>query len=1235
MIEVAQPKQNLGKLALGILLLATAYAFFGSYGIRQAVPPGYATLLWPSSGIALAGILMGGNALWLGIFLGSFWVNFQSFSDPYYSENLISYLFITACIAAGASLQALIAARLIRLKVDFPTALERPVEILTLLLMGGPVGSIVSPTVAVSTLYLNGKLSAFEATYNWWTWWVGDTLGVLIFTPIILIVTASASRVTLTRKFAVGLPLLAAFLITIQIYLAAKSVEEQRLKMEFEQRAERDTVRFQQAFQSYFDLLRSIERFFVSSNEVEPNEFLSFVASSFDKSRYPALQAIDWAAHVPKEKRREFENKISQALNVPNFKIRALQDRSLIVSPEETEYFPIIYVVPLQGNENILGFDMLSETKRKETILKAIKSGEQTMSDQIQIIAGSLFDPGVLLMMPVYKEDEKSSKKGEVIGLAIAAIRLQPLFQTLLSGLESDGAYVKIIDHSAPLNEQIFYSSPNMPKFSPQKIHDSFIKFNLPFSMGGRQFEMDVLLSKQALSAYSNWFIWAVTTAGLIFTSLLGALLLLITGRTSVILRLVDEKTVELDREARMVKFLEEVAASANRSRTVEEAFKTCLELICTYLHFPVGSAYLYDPEKSCFQHTGWWWVSDPDRFAFFRRQTEQGFYPDYFELPGSAQRQKSPLWVEDISSKTWFLRAESALEAGIEIGLACPILKEDQVVAVLEFFRADASKIEQELLPLLANVSSQISRVLERQEDKEQLLHLASRLQLILDSAGEGIYGIDQQGYTIFANRAATAMTGYTLDEMHQYPIWNVIFYSSSKDPAQTNIKLAMLHTMQKGEVYTADSVIFKKRDNTPFTAEFTLTPILNTVGTSVGAVLMFKDITQRKLTEQLLKENEEQLQLFIQHAPAAIAMFDLNMRYLKVSQRWLEIYHLKDRMIIGESFYETLPEVLSRADFLKIIDTCLRGEIFKVDRDRFLHHDGKVTWLRWEIYPWKYAGGEVGGLVMFTEDITASVLIEEELKRAKMMAEAASQAKSLFLANMSHEIRTPLNGIIGMSELLFHTELTTKQEHYAKRIHSSGKLLLDLLNDLLDFSKIEAGKLRLERGSCSIKSLAKDVYELFQAQAEQKGLSFYFACDHDIPEKVIGDSLRLRQILANLVGNAIKFTEKGSVWLRLSIKFLDIQYVHLRIEVKDTGIGIPIETQPLIFEKFSQADAGTARRFGGSGLGLAITKQLVELMQGEIGFSSFVGQGSTFWAEVPLEIDQSSLSGVANHST
>jgi signal transduction histidine kinase/DNA-binding NarL/FixJ family response regulator len=268
---------------------------------------------------------------------------------------------------------------------------------------------------------------------------------------------------------------------------------------------------------------------------------------------------------------------------------------------------------------------------------------------------------------------------------------------------------------------------------------------------------------------------------------------------------------------------------------------------------------------------------------------------------------------------------------------------------------------------------------------------------------------------------------------------------------------------------------------------------------------------------------------------------------------------------------------------------------------------------------------------LELFRTDLERAMdaLVESQkaLKKAKEAADAANRSKGEFLAKMSHEIRMPMNGVLGMAELLSKTELNDRQRRFLQVVQSSGASLVNIINEILDFSKIEAGKLKLECIDLDVVKVVEDAVECLAALAHSKGLALTSFVDHDVPTRLSGDPGRLRQVLTNLTGNAIKFTKKGEVAVRVSKVEEAQDRALLRFEVKDTGIGIAPEAQSQIFEDFMQADGSTTRKYGGTGLGLNIARQLTEMMGGEIGVDSTPSQGSTFWFTVPFQKDPATV--------
>ncbi len=378
--------------------------------------------------------------------------------------------------------------------------------------------------------------------------------------------------------------------------------------------------------------------------------------------------------------------------------------------------------------------------------------------------------------------------------------------------------------------------------------------------------------------------------------------------------------------------------------------------------------------------------------------------------------------------------------------------------------------------------------------------------------------------------------------------------------------------------------------------------------------------DITERKQTEEELELSEAHFKALFDSTTVSIANVDANGTILNCNEQYAAEMGKSREALCGTSMFKvlTLADPLeSKAKF----EALIAGEIDHYSGERcFIHPDGRSMWMSAHVSAIVDSQQRFESAVICMVDVTVLKQLSDELLKAKDEADAASKAKSDFLANMSHEIRTPMNAIIGMAQLCLQTQLNDKQHRYVERIERASQSLLSIINDILDFSKIEAGKLEIEAVPFQLDDMLEELSDMFSEKAAAKRLELLFAVAPEVPPHLIGDQLRLSQVLINLMNNAIKFTDRGEIHLYIDFIERQDQEVCLRFSVRDTGIGLTSEQQQKLFNSFTQADTSTTRKYGGTGLGLAICKQLVELMGGTVGVDSLFGHGSTFHFTVKL---------------
>ena len=595
--------------------------------------------------------------------------------------------------------------------------------------------------------------------------------------------------------------------------------------------------------------------------------------------------------------------------------------------------------------------------------------------------------------------------------------------------------------------------------------------------------------------------------------------------------------------------------------------------------------------------------------------------------LVGQCALQQTPIILSQPPAD--YLSIGSSLgDASPHTIVVMPVLRNERLLAVLELatFTAFGTK-EQALIDGLMPILAMSLEILERSDKTKGLLQEIKVTEAwfrgIIESAPDGMLVADKFGQIVLANRQLEAMFGYAPGELIGRPIETLV--PDSVRPGHPALRNGYIEEGGTREMGGDNRKLRgRRKDGSEFSIEVGLSRLPDVGGRGISVCASVRDITERKLLEAEIERANFLSDVALELTDSGYWVIDYSdPDYYFQSERAAQIlgeppksngrYHLTNEWFsrLQEADAEAAAHTAER--YQGAIDG--KYDIYDAIYAYRRPLDGKIIWIH---AAGKLIRDEQSNKLLYMygayQDITKQKIAEDELRRAREEALEATQAKSDFLANMSHEIRTPMNAIIGMSHLALQTDLDKRQRNYVEKVHRAGENLLGIINDILDFSKIEAGKMSMESIDFRLEDVMDQLANLVGLKTEDKGLELLFNTAPDVPTALIGDPLRLGQVLINLGNNAVKFTEQGEIVVGINKVVEDAEGVELHFYVRDTGIGMTPEQCGKMFQSFSQADASTTRKYGGTGLGLAISKNLVEMMNGDIWVESEYGKGSTF---------------------
>ena len=1159
------------KWCLQMLILSLAYFCSGKISLLLAVPPGYATAIWPPSGIALAAILLYGARLWPAILLGSFLVNFSSALQEG-NQPTVTLALTPLIIGCGASLQAALGAFFVKRYAGFPNTLSHEKEIFSFFIIGGFFSSLINASFSVSALVFFGKVSLDNYLLNWGIWWLGDTLGVLIFTPLVWIWLAKPKEIWRNRRLLVTPPILAMFVLTTAAVHYESIHESNRLKLEFDKQVLSLENALNTNLAIHINELRSLGSFFMASDDVTRTEFNSFVRYSLDK--FNGIQALEWCPIVVDSDRSNYEKKLQQT-GLSQLQIAELDSHNQkIVANHRPFYVPVTYVEPYAGNEKALGYDLYSNPIRREAIARARETGEISATARMTLIQETERQFGVLAFLPLYKHGSETKtleqRQENITAYLLAVFRGGDIVTGAFKDIPINGLAYQLLDINAPINEQLIASNQENG-LKPFVLSETglfglkiSLKSQLPINFGGRLWQLEVAASQDYFAIHATTNLWQMLASGLIITAMVCAFVVVNSGRGNALKLLVEQRTSEL--------------------RQSEERFRSMFE------NAPIGVAN----------------VGLDGRFL----QVNQS----YCDMLGFSRDELLAMHINQISPHDQFLLTDLLNQSRIS-GLQSFSSENECLCKTGKLIWSNLSaKIIPNAIGFPDHFLLVVENISRRKQAEALLLESEQRFRIVADAAPVMIWLANTDKLCIWFNKVWLDFTGRTLEQEYGNG-WADLVHP---DDFANCLKIYFDHFDQR-LAFKMEYRLLRYDLEYRWIHDFGV-PRFADDGSFLGYIGSCIDITDRKLTEQSIAAQILRYKTLLTSSSEAIHILNEEGDLIDFNQAFcLHLGYSEDE--VKQMNVSQWEAKWSKVEVLAYIKERLNDSIpSRCFETKHRRKDGSLVDV--EVNVVQVLIDDQHLLYASARNITERKQHEAATLLAKERAEALARSKSEFLANMSHEIRTPMNAIIGLSHLALSKTVPDDIRDYLEKINLSSQSLLNILNGILDFSKMDTGKLTLEKIPFNLNALLENIQNLFTVTAAEKHLDFSVNLSPEIPSDLNGDSQRLQQILINLLSNAIKFTEQGSVTLTVNLLSKDKSSVTLNFSVADTGIGISNEDQKKLFQPFSQADSSITRRFGGTGLGLAISQGLLELMASQFNVSSTLGQGSCFSFNLTLEL-------------
>ena len=998
-------------------------------------------------------------------------------------------------------------------------------------------------------------------------------------------------------------------------YIAGKHAALESRKR-FDEEVGLVTAALNERMQVYQDVLHGAVGLFAASYSVERSEWRAYVNSVSIERRFPGIDGVGFVAFVPQHRVDDFL-RITREDKTPDFEIKGAEATN--------DLFVIKYIEPEEPNHAMLGWNIAEDPKRRAVAELARDTARPALSSAVVVREGLRNpQPGFLITMPVYRRGLSVSNVTErriaIDGWVFARFVTENLMNGVLADRGLD-LHFRVMDTTASDTGELLFDSD--AKLSAQRPPTEAWFFTQdPLRCGGRTWTLCYATKPSFEKASRRGSSLGVGVAGGLISLLLFGIawslsytkdraLALAAGMTGTL----RETNARLQSEIREREHSQRRAATQHavtralaESSTLAEATAKIMRSVCESLGWQVGALWQVNPQLNQLRCVQFWHVPGIN-VAEFETATHRRAFTKGEGLPGRVWADSKPAWIADISQDKNFPRAPFAAAAGLRGGFAFPILMGAELLGVIEFFGRDATEPDAELLSMMAATGSQIGQFIERKRSEAALKHSEGIYHSLVESLPLSITRKDLEGRIVFANQRFCTRFGVALADV-----------TGKSEAALFPPEMAARREQADKNVIETGSTIetLEERvmaDGSMRYIQAIRTPVYDAGRNIAGLLGIFWDVTDKRRAEADLEHERFLLRTLMDNLPDRIYFKDAQSRFLRNSRAHLQRFGLTDPAdALGKSDFDFFSGEHAQQAF-DDEQRLMRsgGSVTKEERETW--PDGSVTWALSTKLPLRDEKGNTIGTFGISHDITDRKRAEETMLRAKEAAEEASRAKSHFLASMSHELRTPLNSVIGFANILLKNKagaLHAAELNFLDRILANGKHLLGLINQILDLSKIEAHKVEVQKSPVALDVLIRETVAQHESLVREKPVQLLV----DVPEKIAllqTDAEKLKQVIINLIGNALKFTTQGSVTIRV-VTDAAADHRPVRIDVVDTGIGIPKAKLGVIFEAFQQAEHGTARKYGGTGLGLTISQALCQLMGYRIVVRSREGEGSTF---------------------